>query len=249
MNSPASCWPRAPRPLVPEHARSSSAAGAFVIALSSNGNSVTGRSHTAATLATANPQAPAEVVPLDIQANRAARKYSRGEQALRIAWAFGRWLFRLSPYPCYGWRCWVLRLFGARVGRHVRVAASTHIYMPWNVEIGEWAAIGPDVFIYSLGKVRIGERATVSYRSHVCAGTHDFSDPAIPLLKPSVRIEDDAWIGTEAFIGPGIVVGRGAIVAARAVVVKNVDSGMMVGGHPARVIGQRPAMKKAASDA
>jgi putative colanic acid biosynthesis acetyltransferase WcaF len=181
------------------------------------------------------------VVPLDIKANRAARKYTRREQAMRIAWAFGRWAFHLSPYPCYGWRCFILRLFGAKVGPHVRTAASTYIYMPWNVEIEEWAAIGPDVFIYSLGKVRIGKRATVSYRSHVCAGSHDFTDPTIPLIKPPVVVEDDAWIGTEAFIGPGITVGTAAIVAARAVVVKDVDPLTMVGGHPARVIGERPS--------
>ncbi len=197
----------------------------------------------------ATPNDAEDVAPLDVAANRAARKYTRAEQAMRVAWAFGRWLMRLSPYPCYGWRRCVLRLFGARVGRHVRTAASTHIYMPWNVEIGDWAAIGPDVFIYSLGRVRIGDRATVSYRTHVCAGTHDFTDPAMPLLKPSVTIEEDAWVGTDAFIGPGLSVGRGAIVAAKAVVVKNVEPFTMVGGHPARIIGERPAIKNLASRA
>lgn len=116
--------------------------------------------------------------------------------------------------------------------------------MPWNVEIGEWAAIGPDVFVYSLGKVRIGRRATVSYRSHVCAGSHDFTDPTIPLIKPPVTISDDAWVGTEAFIGPGVTVGAGAIVGARSVVVKDVAAGTIVAGHPARVIGERPVMRR-----
>jgi putative colanic acid biosynthesis acetyltransferase WcaF len=224
--------------------------GAPVIALSSNRNSVAGHRQPAQTVATPNPRLPEfEPVPLDIQKNRAARKYSRSEQARRVAWSLGRWLFRLSPHPCYGWRRWVLRLFGARVGRHVRTAASTHLYMPWNVEIGDWAAIGPDVFVYSLGTVRIGERATVSYRTHVCAGTHDFSDSAMPLLKPPVTIEDDAWVGTDAFIGPGVTVGRGSIVAARAVVVKDVDPFTMVGGHPAHIIGQRPTLTRVAPNA
>lgn len=190
-----------------------------------------------------------EALPLDIRSNRAARKYSRSEQARRIAWAFGIWLIRLSPYPCYGWRRWVFRLFGAKIGAHVRTTASTHLYMPWNVEIGDWAAVGTDVFVYSLGKVRIGARATVSYRTHVCAGTHDFTDPTLPLLKPAVIIEEDAWIGTEAFIGPGLTIGRGSIVAARAVVVKSVEPHTMVGGHPAQVIGQRPVMRKTAASA
>lgn len=191
-------------------------------------------------------EGPLEAVELDIAANRAARKYSRREQCLRVAWAFGRWLVHLSPHPCHAWRRAVLRLFGAKVGRQARIAASAHIFMPWNVEIGEWAAIGPNVFVYSLGKVRIGRRATVSYRSHICAGTHDFSDPAIPLLKPPVTVGDDAWIGTEAFIGPDVTIGARAMVAARAVVVKDVAPNTLVGGHPARVIGPRPTVRRQA---
>jgi putative colanic acid biosynthesis acetyltransferase WcaF len=187
---------------------------------------------------------PVEAIALDIATNRAARKYSRREQFLRMAWAFGRWLVHLSPHPCHGWRRGVLRLFGAKIGHQARVAASAHVFMPWNLELGEWAAIGPDVFVYNLGKVRIGARATVSYRSHICAGTHDFTDPAIPLLKPPVTVGDDAWIGTEAFIGPDVTIGAWAMVAARAVVVKDVEPNTLVGGHPARVIGPRPKVRR-----
>ena len=192
--------------------------------------------------------APIAATELDIAANRSARKYSRREQALRVAWTFGRWLVHLSPHPCHAWRRWVLRVFGAKVGEQARIAASAHIFMPWNVEIGAWAAVGPAVFVYSLGKVRIGERATVSYRSHVCAGSHDFTDPTIPLLKPPVTICDDAWVGTEAFIGPGVTIGAGALVGARAVVVKDVEPRTIVAGHPARVIGERPRMLRRASN-
>jgi putative colanic acid biosynthesis acetyltransferase WcaF len=181
---------------------------------------------------------------LDVAANRAARKYSRREQALRVAWTFGRWLIILSPHPCHGWRRFVLRLFGARVGPQSRIHATTEVVMPWNVELGNWCAVGPQVYLYSLGKIRIGERATVSYRSHVCAGTHDFTDPTLPLLKPAVTIADDAWVGTEAFIGPGVTVGQGAIVAARSVVVKDVLPMTLVGGHPAKEIGVHPGIKK-----
>jgi putative colanic acid biosynthesis acetyltransferase WcaF len=174
-----------------------------------------------------------------MRANRGARKYSRAEQMRRIAWGLGRWLVRLSPRPFFGWRRGVLRLFGARIGQHVNIYPSAHLYMPWNVEIGDWSALGDDVFVYSLGRVRIGRSVTLSYRSHVCAGGHDLTDPALPLIKPPVSIEDDVWVGTEAFIGPGVTVGRGAIVGARSVVVKNVEPLDIVGGNPARPIGRR----------
>jgi putative colanic acid biosynthesis acetyltransferase WcaF len=177
---------------------------------------------------------------LDTAGNHAARKYSRAEQAQRMCWGLGRWMIRLSPRPCFAWRRAILRLFGARIGKNVNVYSSTYLYMPWNVDIGDWAALGEDVLVYSLGKVTIGRNASVSYRSHLCAGTHDFRDPALPLLKPPVVIEEGVWIGTEAFIGPGVTVHAGAIVGARAVVVKDVEPMVIVAGNPARIVGRRP---------
>lgn len=174
-----------------------------------------------------------------VVANRGARKYSRREQGLRILWAFGQWLLRLSPRPLFGWRRMVLRAFGAKIGHEVRVYSSTRLYMPWNVRIDEYAALGEDVFIYSLGTVTIGAAATVSYRAHICAGTHDLTDPTLPLLKPPVCIEAGAWIGTDAFIGPGVTVGADAIVGARAVVVRSVPPRAIVAGNPARHVGVR----------
>jgi putative colanic acid biosynthesis acetyltransferase WcaF len=182
---------------------------------------------------------PMAELPVDHARNQAARKYSRGEQLRRVLWSGGRWLIRLSPRPCFGWRRFVLRLFGARVGAHVNIYPSTHLYMPWNVTIGDWSALGDDVFVYSLGSVSIGKSATLSYRSHVCAGTHDLNDPELPLRKPPVTIEDGVWVGTEAFIGPGVTVGRAAVVGARAVVVKDVAALDVVAGNPARPVSRR----------
>jgi len=176
---------------------------------------------------------------IDLKANRAAQKYTRREQLRRIAWSLGRWLLILSPRPCFAWRRAVLRVFGAQVGAHVNVYPSARIYMPWNLSIGDWSALGEDVLIYSLGKVSIGQRVTVSYRAHLCAGTHDFSDPALPLLKPPVTLENDAWLGTEAFVGPGVTVGAGALVGARAVVTRTVAARAIVVGNPARTVGLR----------
>ena len=186
-----------------------------------------------------------QAAALDLRANRRARKYSRTEQLRRLLWAGGQWLLKLSPRPCFAWRRWVLRAFGAKVGPNVHVYPSTRFYMPWNVEIEGWAGIGEDVLIYSLGRVKIGRCATISYRTHICAGTHDFRDPALPLIKLGVVIAENAWIGTDAFIAPGVTVGAWGLVAARAVVTKNVEPAMVVAGNPARVVGRRPQLSGA----
>jgi len=176
---------------------------------------------------------------LDIQTNRRAQKYSRGEQLRRVFWGVGKLFFRFSPRPCFGWRRFVLRCFGATVGKNVNTYPSTRIYFPWNLTAGDWSALGEDVFIYNLGPVTLGEQVTVSHRAHLCAGTHDYTQPDLPLLKPPIEIKSQAWVCADAFVGPGVTVGAGAVVGARAVVMKNVEPWMVVAGNPAREIKRR----------
>ncbi|SDW04711.1 putative colanic acid biosynthesis acetyltransferase WcaF [Thiocapsa roseopersicina] len=99
--------------------------------------------------------------------------------------------------------------------------------------IGEWA------LIYNLGSVSIGDRATISHRAHLCAGSHDYRDPALPLLRLPIEVGPQAWICADAFVGPGRRIGEGAIVGAAAVVVKDVPPWTIVAGNPARVIRSR----------
>ena len=176
---------------------------------------------------------------LDISSNRSARKYSPGEQFRRLLWGFGRLLFRWSPRPCFGWRRLVLRCYGASVGRHVNTYPSTVVYFPWNLTVGDWSVIGEDVLVYNLGRVTLGSKVAVSHRAHLCAGTHDYTLPDLPLLKPPIVIHDQAWICAEAFVGPGVTVGEGAVVGARAVVVRDVEAWTVVAGNPLRKVKTR----------
>jgi putative colanic acid biosynthesis acetyltransferase WcaF len=177
---------------------------------------------------------------LDIASNRAARKYSPGEMVRRVLWMLlGRPLFAWSPRPLFGWRRFVLRCFDAEIGKGVNIYPSATIYFPWNLTVGDWSAVGESAIIYNLGPITIGTQVTVSQNAHLCAGTHDHTDPAMPLLKPPITVEDQAWICADAFVGPRVTVGEGAIVGARAVAVKDVDAWSIVGGNPARVIGTR----------
>jgi hypothetical protein len=78
--------------------------------------------------------------------------------------------------------------------------------MPWNLKIGDWSSIGEYTFIYNLGESTIGSKSTISHRANLCAGTHDFTDPALLLLKPPIVFHDQVWICTDTFVGPGVVV-------------------------------------------
>jgi len=171
---------------------------------------------------------------LDVKQNRQARKYTSGEMMRRVLWTFAQPLFRISPRPCFGWRRFLLRCFGAKIGGSVHIYPSATVYFPWNLEVGDESAIGEQVFIYNLGRVTLGSRVTISHRAHLCAGTHDHTKPDFPLVRPPIVIGSDAWICADAFVGPGVTVGEGAIVAARAVAMKDVKPRSIVVGNPAR---------------
>ncbi|MDE8652416.1 putative colanic acid biosynthesis acetyltransferase [Novosphingobium sp. H3SJ31-1] len=175
---------------------------------------------------------------LDVGANRSTRSWSRREQAGRVAWAAARPLFALSPRPMWGWRRWLLRRFGARVGAEAHVYPSARISIPWNLNLGVQCAVGDRATLYALGPIAIGDRATVSQGAHICAGTHDLSRPDRPLIKPPILIGEDVWIAADAFVGPGVTVGAGAVIGARAVVVKDIKPGWIVAGNPAKPIGK-----------
>ena len=175
----------------------------------------------------------------DIAANRAAQKWSRREQAGRVLWALAIPFFRLSPRFFWGWRRIMLRAFGARVGREVHVYPTTRIAIPWNLTLGDRCAVGDHAILYSLGPIRLGPRATVSQYAHLCAGSHDWRDPAMPLTKSPITIGADVWVCADVFVGPGVTVGSGAILGARAVVMKDVAPRAIVSGNPARSVGKR----------
>lgn len=175
----------------------------------------------------------------DIERNRAARKYPLRVQSARLLWGIGRILFRCIPRPLYSLRVQLLRLFGAQIGRNVHISNSAVIYFPWELVVGDYSSIGDNTFLYNLAELRIGRRVTISQRAHICGGTHDYRDAALPLIKCPINIGDDAWVCADAFIGPNIVVGAGAVVAARSVVVKPVAEWTVVAGNPARFIKSR----------
>jgi putative colanic acid biosynthesis acetyltransferase WcaF len=184
-------------------------------------------------------QSAVDLPSVDVEANRRARKWSTRELMGRALWELSHPLFAWSPRPFWGWRRWLLRLFGARVGREVRVHPTVRIAVPWNIAIGDHSSVGDRAILYALGPITIAERVTVSQGAHLCAGTHDYRDPTMPLLKPPIDIEKDVWICADAFIGPDVRVGARAIVGARCVALGDVEANVVVIGNPAQVLRRR----------
>ncbi len=158
----------------------------------------------------------------------------------RALWMLvGQPIFRLSFHNWYGFRRGLLRLFGAKVGRDVRVRPTVKVEVPWNIDLRDGATVGDFAILYSLGQITIGERAIVSQYSHLCAGTHDFTDRRFPLIRDPISIGPDAWIGADAYIGPKVHIGRLSVLGARSSAYKDLEAGWVYAGNPAKKLKER----------
>jgi len=166
--------------------------------------------------------------------------HSLANKAGRVLWAIV-WgtMFRWSPRFFFAWRRMLLTLFGARIGCNARISPSVRIWAPWNLTVGDEAAIAHDVDCYCVAPLSIGNHSTVSQYAFLCTATHDIGDPHMRLVSAPVTICDQAWVCAGAFIGPGIVIGEGAVAGAMSVVTRSVDPWTVVAGNPANVIKKR----------
>jgi putative colanic acid biosynthesis acetyltransferase WcaF len=158
----------------------------------------------------------------------------------RTVWAiFYVLLFRYSPRPFHGWRSFLLKAFGATVGKGVHVYPSVKIWAPWNLVLGDQCGIASGVTLYSQGKIFIGRKTVISQGTHLVAGTHDYTKPGFPLIAMPITIGNNVWIAAEAFIHPGITIEEGCVIGARAVVTKDMPGWMVCAGHPCKPIKPR----------
>jgi putative colanic acid biosynthesis acetyltransferase WcaF len=158
----------------------------------------------------------------------------------RVVWNFVYLVFfRFSPTPLHGWRTFLLRCFGAKVGRGVHVYPGAKIWAPWNLELHDECGIASGATLYSQNIITVGHRAVISQDSYICTGTHAYTLKGQPLITFPIIIEDHVWIAAGVFVSPGVTIGEGAVIGARSVVTKNMPQWMICAGHPCKPIKER----------
>lgn len=165
----------------------------------------------------------------------------RGRSAVvvQLWWLVQSTLFAWSPQFLYGWRRFLLRLFGAKIGENVLIRPSVLVTYPWKLTIGDHCWVGDQVELYTLGNIQIGAHTVISQRSYICTGSHDFSSPAFDIYAKPIVIEEQVWIATDVFVAPGVTIGRGAVIGARSTVLNDLPAGKICYGNPAIVIKDR----------
>ncbi|OZV70815.1 WcaF family extracellular polysaccharide biosynthesis acetyltransferase [Winogradskyella aurantia] len=165
----------------------------------------------------------------------------RGRSAVTVQlwWLVHFFLFKPSPQFLYGWRRFLARSFGAKIGKNVLLRPSVQMTYPWKVSIGDNSWIGDEVVLYSLGNIDIGSNSVISQRSYLCTGSHDYTDVSFPIYENQIKIGNECWIATDVFVAPGVVIGDRAVIGSRSTVLKGVEEGTVNIGSPCRMIKKR----------
>lgn len=160
-----------------------------------------------------------------------ARNTSRSYFSTKVAYNIGR-LHGLRL------RIFLYRKIGMRIGRNCVVRRGVYLGSPNELEMGDGSFIGK-ASLYCTGGVKIGKNVNVSDGAVLITAKHDVNSPAFEALYEPIVVNDWAWIATNSIVLAGVTIGEGAVVAAGAVVTKDVMPYSVVGGNPAKVIGER----------
>jgi putative colanic acid biosynthesis acetyltransferase WcaF len=168
-------------------------------------------------------------------ASYSTRGFERGaSRGFEFLWLFvSLWLFQLCPLNLSALKCWVLRRFGARVGRGVVIKPNVKITFPWKLVVGDHVWLGEECWLLNLEQIIIESDVCISQRAFLCTGNHDYKSPVFDLITKPIRVERGAWIGAGAFVGPGIKVGSHAVLSAGSVATKELPPYGVFQGNPA----------------
>jgi putative colanic acid biosynthesis acetyltransferase WcaF len=176
----------------------------------------------------------------DLELFRLPRNFrGRSGFTVQLWWLVQATLFRGSPQLLYGFRRWLLRLFGAQIGKGVIIRPSVAIPYPWKLKIGDHSWIGDNAVLYTFAEITIGKDVVISQKSYLCAGTHDYRSPSFDIQAFPIVIEDEAWVAADVFVAPGVTIGKGTVVGSRSAVFTSLPSMMVCVGSPARPVHAR----------
>jgi putative colanic acid biosynthesis acetyltransferase WcaF len=157
-----------------------------------------------------------------------------GSAFKRLLWYyFNLVFFKSAWFPFYGFKVFLLRAFGAKIGKQVEFKPSVNIKYPWNLTIGDEVWIGENVWLDSLVMITIGSHVCISQGATLLTGSHNYKKHTFDLITNNIVLEDGVWIGAGAIINLGITVHSHAVLTSGSVATKDLDAYSVYQGNPA----------------
>jgi len=160
--------------------------------------------------------------------------FSFGNKLRRVFWKMC-WLLlcRWTPNPLFGWRSFVLRMFGATIGKNNFIYPNCSIWAPWFLETENVVTIGPNVEVYNPAGIYLGHHSVLSQGAYLCGATHDYNTPDFTFIAKKIIVEPYVWICAKSVVLPGVHCGEGSVLGAAAVTAKDMEPWSVYSGNPA----------------
>jgi len=167
--------------------------------------------------------------------------YHPGSNAvIRFIWFYiNALIFKTSILPINGLKIFLLRLFGAEIGKNVTIKHCVNIKYPWLLSIGDQTWIGENVWIDNLVYIKIGSNVCISQGAVLLTGSHNYKRSTFDLITGTITLEDGVWIGAGAILNNGIVASAHAVLTSGSVATKNLEAHAIYRGNPAIKIRER----------
>jgi putative colanic acid biosynthesis acetyltransferase WcaF len=164
-----------------------------------------------------------------------AAHFDRGANALAEAlWLLtSLLLFQLCPLQLFSLKRFVLRRFGAKVGRDVVIKPQAKITFPWKLTLGNHVWLGEECWLLNLDHITIADNVCISQRAFLCTGNHNYKSPTFDLIVKPIVIEEGAWIGAGSLVGPGVRISSHAVLTAGSVATNDLQPFGIYRGNPA----------------
>jgi maltose O-acetyltransferase len=146
----------------------------------------------------------------------------------------------IANIPSHSIRNWYYRsIMHFEFKKNVSVHMNCIFFAAGYLTVGDHSVLNARCIIDNRGSITIGKSVSISGDVTILTADHDVNSISFEGKERLVVIDDFVWIGTKALILPGVVLGEGCVVAAGSVVTKDVQPYEIVGGVPAKKIGER----------
>ena len=157
-------------------------------------------------------------------------------QLWNVCWAL---FYRASPRTAFSWRAFLLRSFGAKLGACCHFYPQSRIWAPWNLVCEDIVVVSDRAILYNPKLLYLASHAIISEDAYLCGATHDYNNPAFPVVSYPMRIGRYAWIAARACVSPGVNIAEGAVLGLAAVATRNLEPWGVYVGAPAKKVKER----------
>ena len=163
--------------------------------------------------------------------------YHPGSAWKRLVWYFVNVSFLKNTFiPCSSLKVFLLRLFGAKIGRNVTIKPGVNIKYPWFLEVGNNCWLGENVWIDNLAYVKIGNNVCISQGAMLLCGNHNYKKETFDLIIGEIILEDGCWVGAKSVVCPGVTLAVNSVLSVCSVAQRNLEANRIYQGNPARGI-------------